>query len=191
MYDPMVAETFWPPSLQRRLLRRIVIAPGDRTLDVGCGTGQTTALVAERARETVGVDHSNEQLARASRKDIDADLLRADATHLPFPGDNFDTVVSVGAILYFPDPVAALAELRRVTRPGGRALVAGFNRTQFPSWVPVENWATPVNEALFATWTDSEAREQFATAGWEAIETAVTGPAWHPRLVRVVTARST
>ena len=191
VYDPIVAETFWPATLQRRLLDRVVIAPGDRVLDVGCGTGRTTALVAERAGDTVGVDHSDDQLARAKRPDGDVRFLRADAATLPFADGAFDVVVSVGAIIYVPDPIAALAEMRRVTRPGGRALVAGFNRPRFPSWVPIENWATPVNEALFETWTDGDARTQFGAAGWEGIETAVTGPAWHPRLVRAVTARRT
>lgn len=187
-YDPVVAETFWPATLQRRLLDKLALSPGDHVLDVGCGTGQTSMHAAERAGTVVGIDLSASQLSRARRKPAAARFLRADAEYLPFPDDTFDAVVSVGAIIYFPNPVAALAEARRVTRPGGSILVAGFNRPKFPSWVPTENWATVVNEALFHTWTEDESHEQFATAGWEDIESEVTGPAWHPRLSRVVTA---
>ena len=187
-YDAFVAETFWPTRLQRQFLDRLGLSPADRVLDIGCGTGVTTRAVSERAASVVGVDHSQSQLTRATRKGLDAALVRADAESLPFPDDAFDAVVSVGTIIYLPDPVAALDEARRVTRPNGRILVAGFNRTHFPSWVPIENWATPVNEALFHTWNGAEAREQFATAGWDIVETDVTGPGWHPRLARVVTA---
>ncbi|WP_340099885.1 class I SAM-dependent methyltransferase [Salinibaculum salinum] len=187
-YDPVVAETFWPTTLQRRLLDRLSLSAEDDVLDVGCGTGQTSASVAERAGTVAGVDRSAPQLSRARRKHTAVRVLRADAEHLPFPDDTFDAVVSVGAVIYFPDPVAALTEARRVTRPGGSILVAGFNRPEFPSLVPTQNWATVVNEALFHTWTDAESREQFAAAGWDDIESVVTGPPWHPRLSRVVTA---
>jgi len=187
-YDSVVAETFWPTTLQRRLLDRLSLSADDHVLDVGCGTGQTSSFAAERAGTVDGVDISEPQLSRARRKFTETRFLRADAEHLPFTDDTFDAVVSVGAVIYFPDPVAALAEARRVTRPGGSILVAGFNRPKFPSWVPTENWATVVNEALFYTWTEDESREQFAAAGWDNIESDVTGPPWHPRLSRVVTA---
>lgn len=189
-YDPVVAETFWPRTLQRRLLDRLALSPDDHVLDVGCGTGQTSTYAAERAGTVAGVDISEPQLARARRKPTETRFLRADAEHLPFPDDTFDAVVSVGAVIYFPDPIAALVEARRVTRPGGSILVAGFNRPKFPSWVPAENWTSVVNEALFHTWTEAGSREQFAAAGWDGIESDVTGPAWHPRLSRVVTARN-
>ncbi len=148
-YDPIVAETFWPNTLQRRLLDKVALSPDDHVLDIGCGTGQTSTYVVERAGTVEGVDISEPQLSRARRKPVAARFLRADAEHLPFPDDTFDAVVSVGAVIYFPNPVAALVEARRVTRPGGSILVAGFNRPQFPSLVPTENWATVVNEALF------------------------------------------
>lgn len=189
-YDPVVAETFWPTSLQHQLVDRLSLSEDDHVLDVGCGTGETSTYVAEQVNRVDGIDHSAPQLTRANEKQPETRFLCADAEHLPFPDDTFDAVVSVGAVIYFPDPVAALAEARRVTRPDGSILVAGFNRPSLPSWVPVENWATMVNEALFHTWTEEESREQFAAAGWDDIESNVTGPAWHPRLTRAVTARN-
>jgi ubiquinone/menaquinone biosynthesis C-methylase UbiE len=102
-----------------------------RVLDVGCGTGYTTAGILNRSNvcEVVGVDMNPKQLAKATRnlrsEKTRATLSRGDVDNLPFQDEAFDAVVSVGAIEYFPDPQTALKEMARVTKQGGRVIVGG------------------------------------------------------------------
>lgn len=112
------------------------LANAHHLLDVGCGPGQFTILIAEQlpAVEAVGVDLAPTMIELARRHAADspaAPRLRfevADAAHLPFPDGHFDAVLSSGSIKHWTDPVAGLAEIHRVLAPGGLAFVAEVNR---------------------------------------------------------------
>jgi len=191
IYEPLVSETFWPRHLQQDLLSAVEIDPDEHILDMGCGTGLTSQYASERGATVDAIDHSSDQLGAAEmqRSDDEIRFLQADAQTLPYEDDTFDRVISVGAILYFPDPEAAIAEAYRVTRPGGRVLVAGFHQPQLPSLNPVENTATLLNSAVYCSYDREEATEMFETAGWDDIDHRITGPLWHPRLVIATTAQ--
>jgi SAM-dependent methyltransferase len=92
-----------------------------RLLDVGCGTGQSRQVYADRAAGYVGIDLSFEALSRARRKIPAARWGQADATDLPFAEDSFDVVAFSSVLHHIPDPAPALREARRVLRPGGFA----------------------------------------------------------------------
>jgi SAM-dependent methyltransferase len=101
------------------------LSRGGVVVDAGCGTGR--ALPALRAATgdgglVVGVDFTPQMLdvARAHGRAEYATLLLADARALPFPAGSVDAVFAAGLVMHLPDPVAGLAELARVTRPGGR-----------------------------------------------------------------------
>ncbi len=103
------------------------VGPGRRVLDVGCGTGAATLAAAARVSPggaVVGLDASAEMLAVASRKRAEVEWREGRAEALPFPADSFDAVISQFALMLFDDAVAALREMRRVSRPGGRIAVA-------------------------------------------------------------------
>ena len=190
-YDAVVSSLFWPDSLQREGLERLDVGADDRVLDVGCGTGETTRHLLQRAGSVQAVDLSPEQLTTAVGKDAldGAGFVAADAGSLPYRDGSFDAVVSVGSIMYWEDPAAILRELRRVTRPGGQVLVMGFNRRGASPLTPVRNVQDAVNSTLFFRYGPAEGTELFEEAGWTAVDHAITGPGWSPSLVIATTAR--
>jgi SAM-dependent methyltransferase len=103
------------------------IAAGDRVLDVGCGTGVLARAAADRVAadgQVTGLDLNEGMLAVARRLRPKIDWRQGDATSLPFADESFDVVVSQFALMYFPDRTAALKEMVRVLRPGGRLGIA-------------------------------------------------------------------
>jgi SAM-dependent methyltransferase len=106
------------------------IGPGDRVLDVGCGTGQSTRDAARAARSgsALGVDLSAPALEHARRLS-DQEGLRnvsyqqADAQVHPFPAEHFDIGISRFGVMFFADPVAAFGNIGRALRPGARLVL--------------------------------------------------------------------
>ena len=99
--------------------------PGDRVLDIGCGTGTLLGIAVDRGADAVGVDISPLMIDAAPRQRVPAaTLVLADAQTDDLlgspPGEAFTTVVSRFGVMFFDDPVAAFANIRRATAPGGR-----------------------------------------------------------------------
>ena len=132
-YDPLLRAFH---RAFRRELRRAVgtveLSPAARVLDVPCGDGFYTALLARRLHprgRVIGADLLPGYLTRARRTVARAGLDRgvkivpADVYNLPFPAGEFDAVWCAQSFISLEDPVAALRELRRVVRPGGTVAV--------------------------------------------------------------------
>ena len=98
-----------------------------RVLDVRCGTGRFTSDLAERAKSLVGLDFDPAVLSVAARH-VQAPLLIADTHRLPFPAGLFDVSVAMTLCEFVDDAQHVVAELVRVTRPGGRVVVGALNR---------------------------------------------------------------
>jgi ubiquinone/menaquinone biosynthesis C-methylase UbiE len=112
----------WAP----RLLDAAGVEQGQRVLDVACGTGVVARAAAARvgpSGSVVGVDLSEAMLAVARRVRPDLTWRQGDAAALPFGDGDFDAVVSQMAMMFFPDPLRALREMRRVAAPGGAVAV--------------------------------------------------------------------
>jgi len=106
------------------IVRRV--AEGRTALEVGCGTGLVMQRVAGFAAHVTGIDVSPGMLARARERGLD--VREGSATALPFPDAAFDVVYSF-KVLAHVDPVEpALAEMARVTRPGGHLVFDAYNR---------------------------------------------------------------
>jgi SAM-dependent methyltransferase len=112
---------------QRRSVRGwLELRPGERVLDVGVGPGFLAAEMAEEVGANgmvAGIDVSQSMLTLAKERDAALDLRVGSAGSIPYPDASFDVAVSTQVLEYVADVPAALAELRRVVRPGGRILV--------------------------------------------------------------------
>ncbi|WP_028638838.1 demethylmenaquinone methyltransferase [Nocardioides sp. URHA0032] len=123
---------------QDRQWRRAVLAavdprPGERILDLAAGTGTSSQPFAERGARVVPCDFSLGmlQVGKAARPQLP--FTAGDGTRLPFADDTFDAVTISFGLRNIVDPRAGLAEMRRVTRPGGRLVVCEFSH---PTWAP-------------------------------------------------------
>jgi ubiquinone/menaquinone biosynthesis C-methylase UbiE len=134
-----VYERCFVPAISGRWAPQVVdaarVAAGDRVLDVGCGTGVLARAAAdgvEADRKVSGLDLNEGMLAVARRLRPNIDWRHGDATDLPFADASYDVVVSQFALMYFPDRAAALREMVRVLRTGGRLAVAVWGPSSAP-----------------------------------------------------------
>lgn len=111
------------------LVRLADLRPGERVLDVGCGTGVVTRLAAERVGDdgaVAGLDINPAMLAVArsvTPAETSIEWHEASAESLPLPDDSFDVVLSQMSLQFVDDKPSALREMRRVLVPGGRMVV--------------------------------------------------------------------
>ena len=141
-------EPYWSQQLapaQHRLLELAALRPGERVLDVACGTGLVTfpagdavgsqgAVVATDISEVM-VTHVADTARRRGLKQVTA--ARMDAEDLDFPDETFDVALCALGLMYVPEPIAALQEIHRVLRPGGRAVVAVWGARNKCGWAEI------------------------------------------------------
>ena len=123
MYDFLVR---YLPVWRTWLKRALPHIQGPRVLEVSFGTGYLVSQYADRF-QTFGIDY-NAAMAQTAKRNLQrngltANLQRADVSHLPYAEDSFDTLVNTMAFSGYPDGVAALAEMGRVLKPGGRLIM--------------------------------------------------------------------
>ena len=101
---------------------------GKSVLEVGCGSGMGLAYLRQKATRAVGGEYTPALLEEARRHLPDAELFQMDAQDLPFPDASFDVVLMLEMIYYLPDLDRALAEAKRVLKPGGALMICLPNR---------------------------------------------------------------
>jgi demethylmenaquinone methyltransferase/2-methoxy-6-polyprenyl-1,4-benzoquinol methylase len=111
--------------------RALGLTASDRCLDLAAGTAVSTEELARSGAEVVGCDFSLGMLAAGRHRPVP--LVAGDALHLPFADGVFDAVTISFGLRNVADTAAALRELARVTRPGGRLVVCEFSQ---PVWAP-------------------------------------------------------
>ena len=123
------SETYDAPlrlfGLEEPVMHRLFASlPSSRVLDAACGTGRHSAYLAGRGHRIVGVDRSPEMLEQARQKIPAGDFREGDLDALPLDAESVDAVVCALALVHLPDVTAAVGELARVVRPGGRVIVS-------------------------------------------------------------------
>jgi demethylmenaquinone methyltransferase/2-methoxy-6-polyprenyl-1,4-benzoquinol methylase len=172
----------------REMTRRVLdAAPDERVLDLAAGTAVSTAEYARSGAWCVAADFSLGMLRNGAHREVPK--VAADAFHLPFAADSFDAVTVSFGLRNMNDTVAALREMSRVVRPGGRLVICEVSQ---PPWRPVR-WlyhhtflrALPLITRPFSSnpaayrylaesmrgWHDQRTlAELIATAGWHDVE---------------------
>lgn len=130
-----VYDRLFIPALAAQWAARVAdaarLAPGERVLDVACGTGAMTQEALTRVApdgDVIGLDASPDMLAVARRKLPDTDLREGHAEQLPFDDSAFDAVTCNFGLMFFEDRERALQEMQRVVRPGGRIALVVWDR---------------------------------------------------------------
>lgn len=114
---------------------RLALKPGQRVLDVACGTGNTAIPAARSGAEVIGVDIATNLVEqarqRAAEENVSATFQEGDAEELAFRDGEFDVVMSMFGAMFAPRPERAAAELLRVCKPGGLIAMANWTPEGF------------------------------------------------------------
>jgi len=154
-----------------------------RALDVGCGTGFNVQRLRERGFDVVGLEPAEGMRARAQANNPGAEIVDGDAEALPFPDASFDLVLSIEVVRYLADPARAFAEMARVLRPGGRAIVTAaplLSLYALVNFVTARVEVPTFHRVKHSFLTEQSARRVARAAGFAAAEVhgAFLGP-WH------------
>lgn len=127
---------------KRRLIELAQIRPGMHALDLCCGTGDVAFALADAGAKVTGADFSDPMLevarkrlsTRRNRREENLTFVQADALHLPFPAETFDLITIAYGLRNLADFRAALVEMLRVLKPGGKLLILDFGKPDFAPW---------------------------------------------------------
>ncbi|WP_276273066.1 methyltransferase domain-containing protein [Haloarcula litorea] len=165
VYD-QVNPFIWDERMRDEAIGMLDLDPDDAVVDIGCGTGFATEGLLEHVDTVYGLDQSQHQLSKAYQKfgkHGDVRFHLGDAERLPFKDDTFDVVWSSGSIEYWPNPVDALEECRRIAKPGGRVLIVG---PDYPNSSVFQKLA----DAIMLFYDEAEADRMFREAGFTEFE---------------------
>jgi ubiquinone/menaquinone biosynthesis C-methylase UbiE len=186
-YERYLATAFSPWA--DALTAAAELVPGERVLDVACGTGIVARHAARRVGPTgsvVGVDVNDAMLAVARTVSTDArppiEWREGDAANLPFPDRHFDAVFCQQAVQFFSAPLTALREMRRLLAAGGRAAISVCRPIEFcpeyqtladalERWVGAE--AAAMMRSPFSRWSVAELKALVASAGFERVRVRI------------------
>ncbi|MEV6206594.1 demethylmenaquinone methyltransferase [Kitasatospora sp. NPDC051914] len=118
---------------RRAVADAVAAEPGQLVLDLGAGTGTSSLPFAEAGAKVVPCDFSTGMLAEGKQRHPELAMTAGDATKLPFADATFDAVTISFALRNVQDTDAALREMHRVTKPGGKIVICEFST---PTWTP-------------------------------------------------------
>ena len=177
LYERYLVPTMFEPWAAD-LVELAALQPGDRLLDIGCGTGIVARLMAPHVARVVGLDISADRLAVAGSLAPDIEWREGNATALPFPDGNFDLATCHQGLQFMPDQLAALREMSRVLVPGGRLLLGIWRSIEHhPESVAmvaalarhVSHEASAFRHAIFSLGEADEIESLLTDAGFQGV----------------------
>jgi ubiquinone/menaquinone biosynthesis C-methylase UbiE len=177
-------ESFWSAQLrpaQDLMLELAALQPGERVLDIACGTGLVTFRAADAVGSTgfVAASDISEDMvasvaAAASARGITGDFRRMDAETIEHPDHDFDAVLCGLGLMYVAEPPNAIREMRRVLKPGGRAAAAVWGARKNCGWAEIfpiveRRTASDVCPMFFQLGTGSTMAGEFRAAGFSNV----------------------
>ncbi|MCB2202401.1 methyltransferase domain-containing protein [bacterium] len=175
----------WTTEVRRRLFKSAGLNSADRVLEVGCGTGAVMSrLTGEQSFSLFGVDIDRSSLVFAANKDETFRLAGANGHRLPFPDATFNAVYCHYLLLWINDPGQVMAEMRRVTRPGGTvmALSEPDHAGRIDAPPPLDQLGELQTQALAAQGADvtlgRKLRGLFHDAGLLNVASGLMGAEW-------------
>lgn len=116
---------FYSKDMLKTVIEMAELEENDKVLEVGCGTGFTTAGIVNAVGEegVTAIDLTPEQMAKAVPNFPSSTFLRGDAENLPFKSKVFDSAISAGSIEYWPNPQKGIEEMARVCKSGAKVVV--------------------------------------------------------------------
>jgi SAM-dependent methyltransferase len=140
LYEPLWRDQLAPAQAELMACARLM--PGERVLDVACGTGNIALDAAARVLpggDVVGIDLSGHMIGLARRRAMqercaNVSFERMDAEHLALPEHGFDVALCALGLMYMPDPERAILEMHRVLRPDGRIILAVWGERSRCGW---------------------------------------------------------
>jgi ubiquinone/menaquinone biosynthesis C-methylase UbiE len=179
-FVPALFEQWAPPVLDAAAVRK-----GEQVLDVACGTGVLTRAAAARAGRATGLDVNPGMLAVARKRGGGIDWRESRAEALPFADGSFDVVLSQFGLMFFEDRDAALREMLRVLRPGGRLAIAVWDSLErAPGYAAM----AALLERLFGAEIAGALHAPYCLVCWS--RPAPTALQWRQSMARRVSRRS-
>jgi len=162
-------------SIAEQTIARMDLKPRERVLDLGCGAGWATRILARAVERgpgmAVGLDISDEMIARAREASIDVENIlfaAAAADEIPWREEYFNKVLSIESFYYYPDQESALREIFRVLVPGGKVFIL-INLYRENSYSL--RWARELNVPVHAR-SEEEYKSMLLAAGFAEVEIA-------------------
>lgn len=167
-YGRMKAERYIEAGMNR-------MAPGGRVLDVGCGTGFHVARLRERGFDVVGIEPGEDLRRRARANNPGAQIEDGDIEALTFDDASFDGVLAIEVIRHVPHPDKAMAEIGRVLKPGGIAVVTAAPKWSLNGYAAINKVTSRVSIPSFTKqkqWflSQADARRLVQSSGMSVVE---------------------
>jgi len=178
-------ENSWQQQLkpaQEKLLEMANLQPGERLIDIACGTGLVSFPAAEKVRPTgfvLATDISDEMVKICAETAIEKKISniqfkRMDAEELDVQDEQYNVALCALGLMYVPDPIKALKEMYRVIRPGGRAVAAVWGQRDHCGWAEIfeivdKRVATEVCPMFFNLGNRDVLKRSFEMAGFSNV----------------------